>query len=238
MQTVPQNRKASVDNKAEMPSLEEDTQYQQLLDPLTHPDFFQVHNLFTVKDLFDAKVHLGHKEGTLDDAMRPYIFGSRLGHLIFDLDQTAEHLRAALNFTAHIAFRDGIILFISRNPQFTHLVEKTAKTCGEFAHTRNWKSGLFTNATALFRTEIRLPDLCIFINTMDTTLEQHVAVVNAAKMCIPTIGILDTNCSPSLISYPVPGNDDTPSAVKLYCKLFSAAIQRGKQARQKQHNLE
>merc|ERR1712168_1135359 len=58
-------------------------------------DFFQVSNSFSVEDLFNARVHLGHKEGSLDPHMNPFIFGSRLGHLILDLDQTAEHLRTA-----------------------------------------------------------------------------------------------------------------------------------------------
>ncbi|RLW00476.1 hypothetical protein DV515_00008750 [Chloebia gouldiae] len=34
-----------------------------LTEPLSHPDFFSVKELFTLKDLFDARVHLGHKKG-------------------------------------------------------------------------------------------------------------------------------------------------------------------------------
>ncbi|CAH2041388.1 unnamed protein product, partial [Iphiclides podalirius] len=64
--------------------------------PLDHPDYFQVHNLFTVKDLFDAKVHYGHKEGSLNEFMAHYLYGSRQGHLIFDLDITADYLPAIL----------------------------------------------------------------------------------------------------------------------------------------------
>ncbi|XP_076671709.1 mitochondrial ribosomal protein S2 [Andrena cerasifolii] len=203
-----------------------------LVNPLAHPDFFRVHSLFTVEDLFNAKVHLGHKIGSLDDHMRPFIFGSRLGHLIFDLDQTAELLRQALNFAAHVAFRDGVILFISKNSQINHIVETTAKECKEFAHTRRWKLGTFTNACYEFGAVTRLPDLCIFINTMESVVKEHVAVAHAAKMAIPTIGIVDTNCSPNLITYPVPGNDDTPSAVELYCRLFKEAIIRGKSSRE------
>ncbi|XP_026478651.1 28S ribosomal protein S2, mitochondrial [Ctenocephalides felis] len=203
------------------------------IDVLSHPDYFKVHNLFTVKDLFNARVHYGHKEGSLNDHMRPYIYGSRLGHLIFDLDQTAEHLRAALNFTAHIAYRGGIIVFFNRNPQNAHLVEKTAKECGEYSHTRWWQGGVFTNAEAQFGSTTRLPDLCIFLNTLNNVLLQHTAVRDSAKMCIPTVGIVDTNCNPTMITYPVPGNDDTPVTVEFYCKLFKAAILRGKEAREK-----
>lgn len=198
---------------------------------MEHPDFFQVHNLFTVKDLFNEMVHYGHKEGTLHDNMRPFIFGSRLGHLIIDLNQTAELLRQALNFAAHIALQGGLILFISKNPPTTYIVEKTAMNCQEYALTRTWKPGTFTDSTKIFRLETRLPDLCIFLHTLDNVLTPHPAVIQAAKMCIPTIGIVDTNCNPNLITYPVPGNDDTPCAIELYCKLFCEAILRGKTAR-------
>lgn len=200
---------------------------------MQHPDYFHVHKLFTIKDLFDARVHYGHTEGTVDDRMKQFIYGSRLGHVIFDLDQTAHLLRQALNFTAHIAYNNGIILLISRTPQSAHLVEKTAIECGEFSHTRKWKGGTFTNSTKEFGAVTRLPDLCIFFNTLNTVMLEHRAVSNAAKMCIPTVGIVDSNVNPNLITYPVPGNDDTPCAIELYCKLFKQAILLGKEARAK-----
>jgi len=198
---------------------------------LRHPDFFNVHNLFTVRDLFNARVHFGHKEGSLDDRMKPYVFGSRLGHIIFDLDKTATHLRQALNITAHIAYRHGIIVMFNRNPQNAHLVDRTAMECGEYSHTRFWRGGIFTNANVQFNAVTRLPDLCIFFNTLNNVLAQHAAVKDSAKMAIPSIGIVDSNCNPNLITYPVPGNDDSPAAVELYCNLFKQAILRGKEKR-------
>lgn len=178
-------------------------------------------------------MHYGHKEGTLDDRMKTYVFGQRMGHIIFDLDKTALYLRKALNFTAHMAYRDGLILFVSRNPQSTYLVENTAKECGEYSHTRNWRHGLFTNSTMQFREVTRLPDLCIFLNTLNDALLPHAGISDAAKMLIPTVGIVDSNCNPSLITYPVPGNDDSIASVEFYCDVFKKAILRGKQ-RQKE----
>lgn len=87
----------------------------EMPNPLTKADFFGVHKLFTVRDLFESRAHLGHKSGTLNHHMTPYIFGTRLGIIIFDLDQTAQRLREALNFTAHIAFRGGVVLFVNRS---------------------------------------------------------------------------------------------------------------------------
>ena len=191
-----------------------------------------------MKDLFDARVHYGHKDGSLDERMKPFIFGSRLGHLVIDLDITAYHLRQALNFAAHIAARDGVILFVARGAQNSHLVEQTARECQEFAHTRYWYGGIFTNSEKHFGAVTRLPDLCIFLNTLSDILEQHLAVTEAAKMCIPTIGIVDTNCNPNLVTYPVPGNDDSPTAIELYCKLFKEAIRRGKEYKKKMWEME
>ena len=204
------------------------TNMTEVIDPLKHHDFFGVHNLFTIRDLFDARVHLGHKAGVQNKYMQQYIFGSRLGVDIIDLEKTVPLLQDALNFMAHVAFREGVILFISRNPQTMLLVEQTAKECGEFSHCRKWKPGTFTNAMSLYGAVTRLPDLCIFISAHDTIFEQHEAVIEAAKMNIPTVGIMDTSCDPRFITYPVPGNDDTPCAVKLYCNLFKQAILKGK----------
>lgn len=165
--------------------------------------------------------------------MKSYIYGSRLGYCIFDLDKTAAHLRHALNFTAHIAYRNGIILFLNRGAQNSYLVEKTALECSEFSHTRYWRGGILTNSNVQFKAVTRLPDLCIFFNTLNNVLVQHVGVRDAAKMSIPTIGIVDSNCSPNLITYPVPGNDDSPASVEFYCNMFKEAILRGKELRAK-----
>lgn len=194
-----------------------------------HADYFNVHDLFTVTDLFNARVHYGHKEGTLDDRMKPYIFGKRMGHVIFDLDKTAIHLRKALNFAAHTAYRDGVILFVARHPQCTNLIENTAKECGEFVHARPWRAGLFTNSVMQFQEVTRLPDLCIFLNTLNDVLLPHLGITESAKMLIPTIGVVDSNCNPSLITYAVPGNDDSQASIDLYCRVFKQAILRGKQ---------
>lgn len=210
---------------------------ENYVNPLTKSDFFEVHNLFSIKDLFDARVHFGHKTNTLNPKMRSYIFGSRLDHLIFDLEQTAELLRAALNFTAHIAYRDGVILFASNYYQHCPIIENTAIECKEFAHTRNFRKGTMLNSSNMFGGVIRHPDLIIFTSTLNTVLATHQLVFEAAKLLIPTIGIVDTNSDPTIITYPVPGNDDTPSAVELYCKLFKIAILKGKSYKEKELKL-
>lgn len=163
--------------------------------------------------------------------MEPYIFGCRLEQDIIDLEQTEAHLQLALNFTAHVAYRKGIILFVGRQRRFAHLLECTARECGEYAHTRYWQGGLLTNAQVQYGRGVRLPDLIIFLSTLSNVFQPHTAVRDAAKMNIPTVGVVDTNCNPCLITYPIPGNDDSPTAVELYLRLFKRTILRAKDKR-------
>ena len=64
------------------------------------------------------------------------------------------------------------------------------------------------------------PDLLFII---DTRLE-HIAVAEAKNLNISIIGIVDTNCDPDLIDYPIPGNDDSRRSIDLYCELISETI--------------
>jgi small subunit ribosomal protein S2 len=54
--------------------------------------------------------------------------------------------------------------------------------------------------------------------------------VDAAKVGIPTVGIVDSDCNPNIITYPIPGNDDTLESIQLYLHLFKQAILLGKKA--------
>ncbi len=64
-----------------------------------------------------------------------------------------------------------------------------------------------------------LPDL-IFV--IDTNKEQ-LAIKEAERLHIPVAAILDTNCDPDGITFPIPGNDDAGRAISLYCDLISRA---------------
>jgi len=201
---------------------------EELRRSLQQPDYFEVVNMFNVEDLFNNNVHLGHKEGNLNPYMKPYLYGSRLSHYIIDLEQTTRLLNQALNFIAHVVYRDGQILFVCRTKQHQNTIEKIVERCGEFSHTRQWARDTLPNSTNYYRGMVRLPDAIIFLNMRDEFDDQSVGVRDAAKMLIPTVGICDTNCDPRLISYPVPGNDDTASSVYFLADLFARVIKKVK----------
>ncbi len=57
---------------------------------------------------------------------------------------------------------------------------------------------------------------------IDTNKEAN-AIDEAKRLGIPVVAILDSNCNPDLIDYPIPGNDDSSRAIALYCELISKA---------------
>lgn len=58
---------------------------------------------------------------------------------------------------------------------------------------------------------------------------EDIAVKEARKMGIPVISIVDTNCDPEVIDYPIPGNDDAIRAIKLISGLMADAVIEGRQ---------
>ncbi|VEL26775.1 unnamed protein product [Protopolystoma xenopodis] len=111
------------------------------------------------------------------------------------------------------------------------LIEGTARRIGEFSFCRDWRGDPFTNSANFFRGEphIRLPDLVICLDTWAPLRPGGSTIVrDSAKMLIPTVAVVDTNSDPRLVTYPVPGNDDSPVSVRLFCACFAAAVEAGK----------
>jgi small subunit ribosomal protein S2 len=63
------------------------------------------------------------------------------------------------------------------------------------------------------------------------TNKEHLAVEEARKLKIPIIAILDSNCDPDLVDYPIPGNDDAIRAVSLLTRVIADAVADGLIAR-------
>ncbi|QNL18658.1 30S ribosomal protein S2 [Hyphobacterium sp. CCMP332] len=63
------------------------------------------------------------------------------------------------------------------------------------------------------------PDLMFVVDTN----KEAIAILEAKKLGIPVIGIVDTNCDPDPIDFPIPANDDAARAITLYCELIADA---------------
>ena len=65
-----------------------------------------------------------------------------------------------------------------------------------------------------------IPDIMFVIDTN----KEAIAILEARKLNIPIIAILDTNSDPDGITYPIPGNDDAARAIQTYCDLIADAV--------------
>ena len=59
--------------------------------------------------------------------------------------------------------------------------------------------------------------------------KEYNAIKEAEKLNIPVVGIVDTNCNPEVLDYPIPGNDDAIRSVKLITDAMANAIIEGNQ---------
>jgi small subunit ribosomal protein S2 len=63
------------------------------------------------------------------------------------------------------------------------------------------------------------------------TKKEHIAIAEARKLGIPVVAILDTNCDPDEVDYPIPGNDDAIRAVSTLTRVIADAVADGLMAR-------
>ena len=70
----------------------------------------------------------------------------------------------------------------------------------------------------------RLPDAVFIIDVG----HEEIAIREASKLNVPVVAVVDTNCSPEGIEYPIPGNDDAMRAIQLYAEGIADAVLAGK----------
>ena len=63
------------------------------------------------------------------------------------------------------------------------------------------------------------PDLMFVIDTN----KEAIAIQEAKRLGIPVVAVIDSNCDPDKIDFPIPGNDDAARAIQLYCDLIAKA---------------
>ncbi|KAL6942935.1 hypothetical protein ACO0RG_001905 [Hanseniaspora osmophila] len=202
-------------------------------------------NEVTIEHLMAAGVHLGQATSLWNTSTHPFVYGSYKGIHIIDLNKTLQSLKRSCKVVEGIAERGGIILFLGSEAQ-RRVISNAAKMCrGYGIHTR-WIGGTLTNPTEIAggwaRQKVDMadnptgepltdlqtdglikPDLIIVLNPK----QNKTALKEAMKVRIPTIGIVDTDCEPSLVTYPIPGNDDSARSVNLIAGILARAGETG-----------
>jgi small subunit ribosomal protein S2 len=207
-----------------------------------------------VKELFEAGVHFGHQTRRWNPKMRPYLYGSRNGTHIIDLDQTVQLFRRAFNFLTDVVARGGHIMFVGTKRQAQDIVREEAQRAGQYYVVNRWLGGTLTNFRTIkgglerLRTLERMAEDGTYQNISKKEISQlekertrfekyiggvkgmgslpqaifvvdpaqeTIAVAEARKLKVPLVAITDSNCDPSFIDYPIPGNDDAIRSIRL-----------------------
>lgn len=99
----------------------------------------------TMKELLEAGVHFGHQVHRWNPKMKPYIFGSRNGIHIIDLQKTVQLMEVAYNFVRDTVAEGKKILFVGTKKQAQDAIREEATRCGMFYVVHRWLGGTLTN---------------------------------------------------------------------------------------------
>jgi small subunit ribosomal protein S2 len=199
--------------------------------------------------------------------MKKFIFGSRSGIYIIDLEKTEECINAARDFLMDITSKGEFVLFVGTKKQAQDVVKQEALRCGMYYVTDRWPGGMLTNFITIKKSINRLKEIekmrtdgtfekltkkeiarlekeMIKLNknfsgivamermpkaafVVDTKKEET-AVLEARRLGIPVIGLIDTNSNPDLVDYPIPGNDDATKSIRTVTAIIADTIIEGR----------
>lgn len=99
----------------------------------------------SIQELLAAGVHFGHQTSRWNPKMGPYIYGSRNGIHIIDLQQTQPMFNKACEYVTNAVARGETVLFVGTKKQAQNVVKAQAERCGMFSVTNRWLGGTLTN---------------------------------------------------------------------------------------------
>jgi small subunit ribosomal protein S2 len=114
---------------------------------------------FSMRQLLEAGIHYGHQTRRWNPKMAPYLYGSRSGIHIIDLQQTVPMLHNALQVIRDIVAGGGRVLFVGTKRQASQKVKESASLCGQFYVNHRWLGGMLTNWKTISQSIKRLREL-------------------------------------------------------------------------------
>ncbi len=104
-----------------------------------------------VEQMAQAGLHFGHRTSRIHPKMKPYIFGTRSGVHVIDLEKTKEKLQEAMDFVAQLVSEGKILLLVGTKIQIKGPVKTTAENCGLPYVSERWLGGTFTNLSIILK---------------------------------------------------------------------------------------
>ena len=112
-----------------------------------------------IKQLLEAGVHFGHQTKRWNPKMKKFIFGSRSGIYIIDLEKTEECINAARDFLMEITSKGEFVLFVGTKKQAQDVIKQEALRSGMYYVTDRWPGGMLTNFATIKKSINRLKDI-------------------------------------------------------------------------------
>lgn len=116
-------------------------------------------NTPSLTDLLQAGVHFGHQTSKWHPKMKKYLFGSRQGIHIINLEETQKALDEAMSFVKKTTIRGGVVLFVGTKKQAANLVAASATSCGMPFVNKRWLGGTLTNFASMAQLIRRYKDM-------------------------------------------------------------------------------
>lgn len=112
-----------------------------------------------LREMIEAGVHFGHKTQRWNPKMKEFIYGSRNGIHIIDLDQTHERFNRALSMIQSVVSKGGNVLFVGTKRQAEDIMAEEAERAGQYYATSRWLGGTLTNFRTVKKSIDRLNNI-------------------------------------------------------------------------------
>lgn len=99
----------------------------------------------TMKEMLDAGVHFGHQTQRWNPKMKNFVYTSRGGIHIIDLQKTVVRANKAAEYVKSVAASGGKMIFVGTKKQAIEPIQEAAQRCGQFYVTKRWLGGMLTN---------------------------------------------------------------------------------------------
>lgn len=113
----------------------------------------------TIKEMLSCGVHFGHQTHRWNPKMKNYVFGTRSGIHIIDLQKSVTMAQKAADFVKQVSANGGKMVFVGTKKQASTVVKEAAEKCGQFYITKRWLGGTLTNFVTIKASIDRLKKL-------------------------------------------------------------------------------
>jgi len=157
----------------------------------------------SMRQMFEAGVHFGHKTRYWCPQMAPFIYGSRHGIHIINLEKTLPRFNDALKQIAKVASNRGRVLFVGTKPSAGKVLREEAERCGMPFVDYRWLGGMLTNYKTIRQSIKRLKHLEAFEESpasKDLTKKERLSLTREKnKLNSSLSGIKDMGGLPDLL---------------------------------------